>query len=240
MSVFILPLPIFASSPLSAILVCFSLSLPLPPRKKKLCLIQSTIWIRQRKHWVINSPLHSFIHIQTYIHLAQERYLGTGRGRRAEAWGNEKEWKREVCRVEDHVFTPFCTVNHREKGALLMACVGPRRRQVEMEEMIAEMLFYWGDAGISLVGMEGSWERLRLSVCLPLIEVGRRASGCSNTPNNTPHDKFTRHHFLRVLVRGFEELRQRDSSNVRQEGRDKSASESYYKRVVIIYVCACT
>lgn len=63
-----------------------------------------------------------------------------------------------------------------------MACVGPLRRQVEMEEMIAKMLFYWGDAGMSLVGMEGRWEGLRLSVCLPLIEVGRRASGYSKTP----------------------------------------------------------
>lgn len=45
-------------------------------------------------------------------------------------------------RFEEHVFTPLCTVNHREKGALLMASVGPLRRQVEMEEMIAEMLLY--------------------------------------------------------------------------------------------------
>ena len=124
------------------------------------------------------------------IHLAQERYLGIGRGRRAEAWGDEKKREREVC---------------REKGGLRRECLPPsarwitekkgstsnglrrsrRRRRAEMEEMIAETLFfffYWGDAGISLAGMEGRWERLRLSVCLPLIEVGKRASGCCSAP----------------------------------------------------------
>ncbi len=64
--------------------------------------------------------------------------------------------------------------------------------------------------------------------------------GAATLPNNPPHDKFTRHHFLRVLVRGSEELRQRDSSKVKEEGRDKSASGSYYGGAVIIYVCACT
>lgn len=57
-----------------------------------------------------------------------------------------------------------------------------RRRRAEMEEMIAEARLYWGDAGFSLAGMEGRWERLRLSVCLPLIEVGKRASGCCSAP----------------------------------------------------------
>lgn len=51
--------------------------------------------------------------------------------------------------------THTCMVNQREKETLLMACAGPRCRRAEMEEMIAEMLFYRGDAGISLVGMEG-------------------------------------------------------------------------------------
>lgn len=183
---FILPLPIFASSPSSAIPVSFTLSLSPPPRKKKTLPKSEHNRNQQRKLWVINSPLHSFIHIQTHIPLAQAIYLGIGRGRRAEACGDEKMWKREVCsrkrRVEEHVFTPLCMVNHREKGALIMACVGPRHRQAKMEEMIAETLFYWGDAGISLAGMERRWERLRLSVCLPLIEVGRRESGCSNIP----------------------------------------------------------
>lgn len=39
------------------------------------------------------------------------------------------------------MFAPLCTLYHREKEALLMAFVGPRRRQAEMEEIIAEMLF---------------------------------------------------------------------------------------------------
>lgn len=54
-----------------------------------------------------------------------------------------------------HTHTHTCMVNQREKETLLMACAGPRCRRAEMEEMIAEMLFYRGDAGISLVGMEG-------------------------------------------------------------------------------------
>lgn len=64
--------------------------------------------------------------------------------------------------------------------------------------------------------------------------------GAATLPNNPPHDKFTRHHFLRALARGFKQLRQRDSGNANQDGRDKSAGESYNKRAAIIYVCACT
>lgn len=45
-------------------------------------------------------------------------------------------------RVEEHVFTPLCMVSHREKRALLIACVSPQRRQIEMEEIIAAMFFY--------------------------------------------------------------------------------------------------
>lgn len=67
------------------------------------------------------------------------------------------------------MFTPLCTVYHREKGALLMAFVGARRRQAEMEEIIAEMLFL-------------------LRVCWDLIsgngrEVRNAASVCLFSPN---------------------------------------------------------
>lgn len=44
--------------------------------------------------------------------------------------------------AEENVFTPLCMVSHREKGTLLMACVGPLCRQVKKDETIAGMLFY--------------------------------------------------------------------------------------------------
>lgn len=78
-----------------------------------------------------------------------------GGGRKHEAKGRSEEGRcaekegRGAC-----VYPPMHGESWRKKRALLMACVGPLRRQVEMEEMIAETLFYCGDAGISLVGME--------------------------------------------------------------------------------------
>lgn len=93
-----------------------------------------------------------------------------GGGRKHEA--KRRSEKREVCvkrRVEENVFTPLCTVNHREKGALLMVCAGPRRRQAEMEEMIAEMLFL----------LRGCWDLIRGNG----REVRKAASVCLSAPN---------------------------------------------------------
>lgn len=91
-----------------------------------------------------------------------------------------------------------------------MAFVGPRRRQAEMEEIIAEMLFYWGYAGISLAGMEKE-VRNAASVYLfaPNWSWEEDEWVQQHSQKNPPHDKFTRHHFLRALVKGFEELWQK-------------------------------
>lgn len=196
-----------ASSPLSAIPACFNLSCSIARhkegKKKNLCLNRGMIWIRQPTEWVTNSSPHSFIHI-TSIRLKRDIWgsdVGGGWNHRRCENGRfaKKGEPRSMC------LPPLQTVTHRQKGALLLAFVGPRRRRAEMEEIIAEMRYFfllricW-----DLISgeREGRWERLRLSVCLPLIEVGRRTSGWSNPPplKNPPPDKFTRHRFLRAWV----------------------------------------
>lgn len=162
-----------------------------------------------------------------------------GSRQRAEAWGNKNKLKWEVSRSEGWkarvVPPPLHSESQRKKSTSNSLCRSPAQTS-RIGRNYCRNAFYWGGAGISLLRMEGRWGGLCLSVGLPLIEVGRRATH----PNKAPHDTFTRHHCLRVLVRGFEELRQRDSSKANQEGWDKSACESYCKRAAIIYVCACT
>lgn len=133
-----------------------------------------------------HKQLSAFFHLHSDLHPSGSREIfGDGMWVEGESTTEVKTGSAQKRRAEEHLFTPppfLCTVNHTEKGALLMACVGPWCRKDEMEKITAEMPFYWGYAGISLVGMEGRWETLCLSVCLCLIEVGRRTSGCSNIP----------------------------------------------------------
>lgn len=49
-------------------------------------------------------------------------------------------------RAEVYAFTPSAW-GVREKQALLIACVSPLRRQIEIEEIIAEMFFIEGMLG---------------------------------------------------------------------------------------------
>lgn len=57
---------------------CASLCPLLSLKKKKTTLNQRLIWIRERKHWVINPhfPLHYFIYFKPYIHQAEEILFG--------------------------------------------------------------------------------------------------------------------------------------------------------------------
>lgn len=56
--------------------------------------------------------------------------------------------------------------------------------------------------------MEGRRGELFLSVYLLLIEEGMGLMGDPSRSYNPCRDKFTRHHFQRVLVKGFEQLKQ--------------------------------
>lgn len=133
-----------ASSPSSAIPVRFNLSCSIArhkeerekKKKKNLCLNRGMIWIRQPTQWVTNSSPHSFIHV-TSIRLKRDIWgsdVGGGWKRRRCENGRfaEKGEPRSMC------LPPLQTVTHRQKGALLLAFVGPRRRRAEMEEIIAE------------------------------------------------------------------------------------------------------
>lgn len=116
-------------------------------------------------------------------------------------------WKRGGLQKkgEPCVYLPSRAVTHRGKGALLLAFVGPGHRQAKMEDIIAEMLFFlphFGYAGISLV-RNGRKVREPSSLCLlgPNWSWGGGRVGAAMPPKTppSPHDKFTRHHFLRVL-----------------------------------------
>lgn len=148
--------------------ICPVLLLGIKKGEKKESLSKSGHDLNQTADTMSHKQLASFFHSH-YIHPAKERYLGIGRGWRVEA---QKMWKWEVFAEKGESRSmclppPVQTVTHRQKGALLLAFVGPRRRRAEMEEIIAEMryFFYWGYAGISLAG-KGREVRKASSVCL--------------------------------------------------------------------------
>lgn len=206
-------------------------------RNKNFCLNRSMIWIRQREQWVTNRSLHSFIYILTYIHLAQERYLGMGCGWRVKAW---QRWKQEVCRKGGlRNIPPPPTSLHGEShrngsfsNGLCRSLVQKRRNGKNYCRNAFLLRVCW-----DLISGNGREVRNAVSVCLFVPnwswEDDEWVQQHPTTPppahqeeKNPPHDKFTRHHFLRVLVKGFEEFWQRDSRKAKQHGRKKSASES--------------
>ncbi len=146
---FILPLPIFASSTLSAIPVCFTLSL-LTPKCKKKTLSKSDL--NQAEETMSHKESSTLFHSHPDLHPSGSREIFGER-----TWvegGSKRRWeeakKREVCRkrrAEEHVSTPLCMVNHREKAALQMPCLVPGTDRQKWKKWLQKCFFIEGMLG---------------------------------------------------------------------------------------------
>ena len=140
---------------------------PSPPRKKK---TKSESDLNQAAETLSHKQPSTLFHSHPCLHPSGSREIF---GDRTWAEGGSTRQREEVKTggvqkkggLRSMCLPPYARWITGKNRALLMACVGPLCRQVEMEEMIAEMLFYWGGCW-DLISGNGREVRGAASVCL--------------------------------------------------------------------------